>query len=98
MDTKIMIENIEILKIADLAGLKLNEKDLKKYGNDLNKIIELYNVIDEIDDVEYKASEIKFLKFRSDIPKNSLKKEEIFSNAHIKENDYFIVLQIKDKK
>ena len=94
------MEKEVILKLEKLARLKLNETERKQIGEDLDKILDMINKLDEIDtsDVEplqYIHEEVNVL--REDKAENMLDTEDALSNAPKRIDNYFAVPKIIEK-
>jgi aspartyl-tRNA(Asn)/glutamyl-tRNA(Gln) amidotransferase subunit C len=84
----------EIKKIAHLARLEFEEKELNAFSNDFNKILTWMDKLNEIntDKVEpliHVSSETNVM--REDVVTNMLSHEEALKNAPKKDTDYFRV-------
>ncbi|MFW9936211.1 MAG: Asp-tRNA(Asn)/Glu-tRNA(Gln) amidotransferase subunit GatC [Candidatus Thorarchaeota archaeon] len=79
--------------LSKLALLDLAEEEKEKLANELNKILEYFKIINEIDteDIEPMTHPIEGLKnvFREDIPWKSLTNEEVLKNTQHKKDGYF---------
>ncbi|MBD3354888.1 Asp-tRNA(Asn)/Glu-tRNA(Gln) amidotransferase subunit GatC [Candidatus Woesearchaeota archaeon] len=84
---KKLIENV-----ADLARLKLTDKEKKEFVNDFKEILDTFSKIDEVDTKNTKESfhpvEIKN-RSRDDLVEESLSQEEALSNTKHKKDGYF---------
>ncbi len=89
----------EILKTAKLAKLSFNETELEGIQNDMNRIIEYFDVLNEADtsDIELKDNfpGVNFL--RKDEVKESISNSDAIKNAQQSENGYFIVPEVIKK-
>ena len=87
-----MITREEIENIAVLSKLFVDEKDIDKLNDDMQKIIDFANTISEVDDscFEYDNDEIENA-FRADVVKESFDKEDILKNASDTAKDHFFV-------
>ena len=94
-----MLIDIKITKrIADLAKIELNEKEIEEYSKDLSNIL---SWMDELKKVDVKGIEPvtsvndNKLFEREDLEfEDKVEKEEILSNAPDKNEDYFIVPKV----
>ena len=89
-----------ILKLERLAKLKLSEAERSRIGEDLEKILEMINKLEEIDTSEveplqYIHDEVNVL--REDAPDNMLSTDEALSNAPKRVDNYFAVPKIIEK-
>jgi len=83
--------------VARLARLKLSEEEIEKYSQQLAKILEYINKLNELDTSKtlptYHVLPLTNV-FREDRVRPSLAKEEILSNAPESEEGYFKVKKI----
>ena len=94
-----MLIDIKITKrIANLAKIELNEKEIEEYSKDLSNIL---SWMDELKKVDLKGIEPvtsvndNKLFEREDLEfEDKVEKEEILSNAPDKNEDYFIVPKV----
>ena len=94
-----MLIDIKITKrIAHLAKIELNEKEIEEYSKDLSNIL---SWMDELKKVDVKGIEPvtsvndNKLFEREDLEfEDKVEKEEILSNAPDKNEDYFIVPKV----
>lgn len=94
-----MIEKENVLKVAHLANLEIEESELDKYTKQLSDIL---TEIDKITNVEINekeiliapTEEIKINDFNSTITDISLNKEDIFKNANNHDRNYIIVNRV----
>ncbi len=86
-----MVSRDIVLHVANLAKIALREDEIDKFAKDFEKILELFDRLDEIDpDVPptYHVLPLKNV-FRKDVPKESLPRELVLMNAKHKEEGYF---------
>lgn len=88
------VDKKTIEKIAHLARLEFNEKEVDKMSDNFNKILAWMDKLNEVntDKVEpliHMSEEVNVL--REDEVNNSLKHEEALLNAPKKDSDYFRV-------
>ena len=87
----------DVKKIARLARLNLEEKDLSEIKNDLNTIIGYFGQLDELDteNVEpmHHVLNVKNV-WRDDKSSSKDKSKEIIDNGPLTENNYFKVPRI----
>lgn len=94
-----MITEENVLKVADLAYLKINENEIKKYTKELNDIL---TEIEKIQSSEINTEDILFAPieekkindFSGTITEESLKKEDIMKNAKNHDRSYIIVKRV----
>lgn len=92
-----MLQKEEVLKIAKLSKLRLNEEELEKMQIDLNKIFAHIEELNELD-VEgieplYNVNNIVDVT-RNDDVKNTVKKQDFLNNAPNKDSDFIILPRI----
>ncbi|AWR99954.1 Asp-tRNA(Asn) amidotransferase subunit GatC [Metallosphaera hakonensis] len=89
---KIQVNEELVRKLEKLALISLDDKERADFTGDLNKILEFFNKIDELnlDGVEPMFHPITGGKLRPDSPHQPLSREEALSNAP-KKRDGFIV-------
>mgnify|MGYP000471722948 FL=1 len=95
---KITKETIDHL--ADLAKLEFNEKEKENIKNDMEKILDFVNKIEELntEDVApliHVNTEINVL--RKDDVVESISQKEALKNAPNKDSDYFKIPKVLDK-
>jgi len=91
------IEKKTVRHIARLARLKLNDKEIEYFANQLSNIIDYIDQLKEVDvsKVEPTTHALYIQNvFRKDIAKPSLKIEDVLQNAPAKEGDFFKVPRI----
>ena len=93
--TKISPEDVQ--KVAKLARLEIDEEDLKKYSNQLERILNYVAQLEKIDTEEVlpttRAVEV-INKTRKDIVEKSKVREELLDLAPVREGDFFRVPKI----
>ncbi len=92
-----MIDEKDVAHIADLARLQLSEDELKKFGSQLDRILEHANKISKLDTKDIKATshavELKNV-FREDKIDHEIDKDKALANAPDVEDDGFKVPKI----
>lgn len=92
-----MITEEEVLKIASLAKLSLDEEEVKLFSHQLGDILNYVEQLNELDTNNIqpttRAIEITNI-FRNDEVKQNYTVDEILSNAPEKENNLFKVPKI----
>ncbi len=86
-----MIDDNTVKHVANLAKIEVDEKEIQEFKRDFERIIELFNRLDEIDpDVEptYNVIPLKNV-MREDKPEKSIEREKVLANAKFKEEGYF---------
>ena len=87
----------EARHVALLGRLKLSDEEINRYTEDLNKILEYVEKINELNvtNVEPTSHSLKMSNvFRSDVVKPSFTPEQSLKNAPDKEDDCFKVPKI----
>lgn len=95
------IDKNTVDKLAELSRLEFNEEEKTELINDLNRILELVNKLNEIDTtgVEpliYMSEEKNVL--RKDEVEHTLSHHDALLNAPKKDSDYFRVPKVLDNK
>ena len=93
----IKITKNEVKKVAHLARLELNEDEINKHSDQLEKILEYIKQLEKIDtnDVPCTTRAIEVINvFRKDEKKNYDSVEELLKLGPSKENKYFKVPKI----
>lgn len=94
-----MLIDIKITKrIAHLAKIELNEKEIEEYSKDLSKILSWMEELQKVDvkgiEPVTSVNDNKLFE-REDLEfKEKIEKEEILLNAPDKNEDYFIVPKV----
>lgn len=88
------IDKETIKKIAHLARLEFDEKEVDKMSDSFNKILAWMDKLNEVDTEKvepliHMSDEVNV--FREDVVNNSLKHDEALLNAPKKDSDYFRV-------
>ena len=87
----------EILHIANLADLNLNEDELQKYKENLEEILNYANIVNNapIEDLEETISiEDTYNVFRKDEVKQTTTVQELLQNAPDKQSDMFRIPKV----
>ena len=91
-----MITKEEVLKIAKLAKLSVNNDEIDMLIEDMSKIIEYADAINTVTEVE--DTEVEFYNinnssnaFNEDIVIDSYDRDEILKNKEGGENGYFVI-------
>jgi len=86
--------DISFLKhIAELSRIRLSKKELKKFTPQMRTILDSAQELQNVD-TEGKQPMKKYVSFsdlREDIPKESLKQEDVLKNAKCKEDGFIKV-------
>ena len=91
------ISREEVSKVAELAKLKLNEKQLEKHATQIEKILEYINQLEKIDttNVSCTTRAIEVINVvRNDINEKYKNRDEILDLAPSREDDFFKVPKI----
>ena len=91
------IDEKKIKKIAMLARIKLNEKNIPELQKDLNRIVSFVDKMAALDIAgieEFKFGETSLREMRMDETKIENNPEEILSNTKEKKEDFFVVPKI----
>ena len=86
-----MITEEDVHHIANLAKIELKPEEVEKFRREFQKIIEYFNILDEVpEEIEptYHVLPLKNV-FREDVPSRSLDREEVLMNARHVEDGYF---------
>ena len=89
-----MIKKDEVLKIAKLAKLSVDENEIEQLIEDMSKIIEYaysINNVAETVDVEFDNINNIVNAFNEDIVLDSYDRDEILKNREGGENGYFVI-------
>ena len=87
----------EVLHVAELARLKINEKDLERFSIQLGSILEYMDSLKEIDTSGISPTAHALLKstaFRADERRPSIDRDRALANAPDSENGFFVVPKI----
>ncbi len=87
----------EVSKVAKLAKLKLDEKEIDNHANQIEKILDYINQLEKIDttNVPCTTRAIEVINnFRSDEKKIYENRDEILNQAPSRENNFFKVPKI----
>jgi aspartyl-tRNA(Asn)/glutamyl-tRNA(Gln) amidotransferase subunit C len=95
------IEKETVKHIAHLARLNFNENEILKVQEDLEKITDFMDKLnelntDEIEPLIFMSEEINVL--RNDVAAVSISQDEALKNAPKKDSDYFRIPKVLNKK
>ena len=93
------IDESQVRKVAKLARLELDDKEVEQFSGELSDIIEYIEKLNELDveDVEPLAHCLPIHNvFREDVIRNSLGTEKALANAPQRYDEYFKVPKILD--
>lgn len=84
---------IDIKHIAELSRITLTDEELEKFTPQMKTILESVTVLQDVDtsNVQPMKKRIPFEDLREDVPKKSLKQEDVIKNAPYSENGYIKV-------
>ncbi len=89
---------MEIEKLASLAKIKLNKSEEKQIKKDLDKILDYFKVLDEINVDEIKLNNFSLFQtyniYRKDIKKESKNSKNLLDNIIFNKNHYIKVKTI----
>jgi aspartyl-tRNA(Asn)/glutamyl-tRNA(Gln) amidotransferase subunit C len=98
MQTKKSIDEKTVKHIASLSRLSLSDKEIGKYSNELENILEYINKLSKLDtkNINPTSHPLESLKnvFRKDAVKKSLSQEEALENAPKRKDNFFSVPKI----
>lgn len=87
----------DVLKVANLARLKLSEGEVEQFTSKLGQLLEYFNVLNEVEtgevDEMVHAVELSNV-FRDDVVRPSLERSAALSNAPKTDGKFFLVPQI----
>lgn len=88
-----MITKEELLDMADIARLYINEDQLESITKDMNNIISFSEMINELDVKGEEFHNINDLsnRFRKDVVEPSYSRDEVFANTNIQQDGYFML-------
>lgn len=87
----------DVQYIADLARLQLSDNETESLVDDMNKILDYMDTLDELDTKEVEPLEHVIdleSSFRKDEAKEALEHEEALKNAPDADSDYFRVPRV----
>lgn len=87
----------EIIRIANLADLNLDEKDIDKYTKNITDILEFAEIVNKLDTEKIKETigiNGEYNVFREDEVKTSLEKEEVLRNAPSQDEGMFRIPKV----
>ena len=87
----------EVLYVADLARLNLDEADIEKFAGQIGEILDYVDQLNEVDTVNVKPTSHAISltnAFREDELQAHLEREQVLANAPEKEDGSFIVPKI----
>ena len=100
-----IIDRDHILKLADLANIRLAEEEIDSYISDVNRILELVSEVQDIDttDIEPLSNVLEQLsEMRDDVPLIKTSRDEALKNAPDTDGVYYqvppTIKHNKDKK
>ena len=100
-----IIDRDHILKLADLANIRLTEEEIDSYISDVNRVLELVSEVHDVDTtgVEPLANVLEeFSDMRDDVPTIQTTRDEAMKNAPDTDGVYYqvppTIKHNKDKK
>lgn len=94
-----MITREELLKLAALARLQLDEAEIERFQRDIAEMLNYVKLLDEVDTSGIEAEIAKSQTgnvLREDVVQPSLPVEEALKNAPARSGDYFTVPRVVD--
>jgi len=94
-----MITREELLKLAELARLRLDEAEIPRFQKDIAEMLEYVKLLEEVDTSQVEADSKIVLSgnvLREDEVQPSLSVEEALKNAPEREGNYFKVPRVVD--
>lgn len=91
----------DVQKIAELAKLKFNDKELENFTNQMNEILKYMDKLNELntDSVEPLSHPLDSVNvFREDILKKSVSTEDALKNSPVPDEKYFKVPKVIQDK
>ena len=95
-----MLKKEDVIKVAQLAKLKLKEEEIELFSKQLPQIVNFVEKLNELDTENVKPFyELidKTTPMREDIPENGFSQEEALSNAPEAEDGFFVVPRVVEK-
>jgi aspartyl-tRNA(Asn)/glutamyl-tRNA(Gln) amidotransferase subunit C len=86
------ISREEVLHVAGLARLDLNDEEVEKFREQLSAILEAVSKVSELDlsDIPPTSHPLAIANvWAEDVPRPCLRLEDVFSNAPDRDEDYF---------
>ncbi len=83
----------EVKRIAELARLAVDEKEIADYVHDMNRILDYMDKLNELDtaDIEPLSHPLEGSNvFREDVEKPSLKSDDVMKNAPATDGEFFL--------
>ncbi len=86
-----MVSIEDVYHTAELAKIEINEDEAKKFREEFEKILEYFNILDEVEEDVEPTFHVLPLRnvFRDDVPGECLTQDEALMNAKHKEEGYF---------
>ncbi len=95
-----MLKPEDVIKVAQLAKLKLSEEEVELFSKQLPQIVRFVEKLSELntEDVKpfYELIE-RTTPMREDLPEDGLSQEEAIKNAPEAENGFFVVPRVVEK-
>jgi len=87
-----------ISKLEDLAMLRLSKKEREEITSDLEKIVDMIDVVRSVDMDTLETGKTGNQRLRQDVPAESLSVDQVFQNCSNRRGKYFAVPKIIKKK
>jgi len=86
-----MVSIEDVYHTAELAKIKVGEKEAEKFREEFERILEYFDILDEVDENVEPTFQVLPLKnvFRDDEPRPCLTQDDALMNAKHKEDGYF---------
>ncbi len=93
------IDKKTIKSTSELAHIDLTEKDIEKYLNEFNKILDY---VEKLKQIKTESNELPYVRadstpLRKDLKGSCLNREKAFSNHHHKKDNFFTVPKFIDQ-
>jgi len=91
------VDRNEVIRIAHLADLNLDEKDIDRYARDMTDILGFAEIVNNIDTSKLKETigiNGEYNVFRKDEVKKSLSKEDVLKNAPSEDEGMFRIPKV----
>lgn len=97
---KAKLSSKQVKHIAQLAGLRLNPKEIKKFQRQLSEILKYVEILQKVDTRKVEpTSQVTGLEnvFREDKKEESLNQKEVLANAPASKRGFIITKLISEK-
>ena len=89
-----MLKKEDILHIAHLAKLSLNDNECNSYQKDLNEIIEFASKISDLTEADVQEHFCESEALREDLVNREFERKDMLSNASQSENGFISVSKV----